>query len=177
MHGARVIAESGGRITIGANCIVMENAVVRATAKHPCSIGEHTLIGPMAHVVGATIEDQVFIATGAAIFHGAIVERGAEVRIHAVVHLQTRVPAGATIPIAWVAVGDPAAILPPDKHDDIWKVQAPLHFPQWVYGVERDTPDLMVHVTTGLSQALTDHASDIPVAPALGTDLDGTSDN
>jgi len=111
-------------------------------------------------VVGARLEDQVFVATGAAIFHGAFLGRGVEVRVHATVHLRTRLEPGAMVPIGWVAVGDPARILPPDKHDEIWTVQAPLDFPQWVYGLDRATPDLMVQVTRLLSAALGAHAGD-----------------
>lgn len=160
MHGARLIGEGGGAIRIGTDCIVMENAVVRASRRHACMVGDHCLIGPSAHVTGAVLEDQVFVATGAAIFHGAHLGRGAEVRVHATVHLRTRLEAGATVPIGWIAVGDPARILPPDKHDEIWAVQAPLHFPHWVYGLDRSTPDLMVEVTRRLSGTLGAHADD-----------------
>jgi carbonic anhydrase/acetyltransferase-like protein (isoleucine patch superfamily) len=165
LHGARVVGEAGGTIRIGRACIVMENAVLRASRRHPLEIGDHCLIGPTAHVVGARLEDQAFVATGAAIFHGAILGRGAEVRVHATVHLRTRLEPGATVPIGWIAVGDPARILPPDKHDEIWAVQAPLDFPQWVYGFDRSTPDLMVQVTRRLSQALGAHAQDL-VSPS-----------
>jgi len=161
LHGARIIGEGGGAIRIGRDCIVMENAVVRAGPRHGCTIGDHCLIGPNAHVTGATLEDQVFIATGAAVFHGAHLGRGAEVRVHATVHLRTHLPPGATVPIGWVAVGDPAHILPPHRHDEIWKVQAPLDFPQFVYGFDRATPDLMVAVTRRLSDTLGAHAGDI----------------
>ena len=175
MHGARIIAEAGGAIRIGINCIIMENAVIRATRKHPCSIGDHCLIGPMAHVVGATLQDEVFIATGAAIFHGATLERGAEVRIHATVHVCTRLTAGTTVPIGWVAVGDPARILSPEKHEEIWEIQGPLNFPQWVYGVDRDAPDLMVRVTRKLSESLVAHASDVEIdGPAPNVDQAST---
>lgn len=160
LHGARIVGESGGTVSIGRDCIVMENAVLRASRRHPLSIGDHCLIGPNAHVVGAELEDQVFVATGAAIFHGAHLGRGSEVRVHAIVHLRTRLEPGAVVPLGWVAVGDPARILPPDKHDEIWAMQAPLNFPQWVYGFDRDTPDLMVHVTRRLSEALGSHARD-----------------
>jgi carbonic anhydrase/acetyltransferase-like protein (isoleucine patch superfamily) len=61
-------------------------------------------------VTGAELEDEVFIATGAAIFHGAHLGRGSEVRVHGTVHLRTRLEPGATVPIGWVAVGDPARI-------------------------------------------------------------------
>jgi carbonic anhydrase/acetyltransferase-like protein (isoleucine patch superfamily) len=158
LFGARVIAE-GGRIEIGEHCIIMENAVVRSTARHSTQISNHCLIGPNAHVVGCTVEDEVFIATGAAIFHGAKLGKGAEVRINGVVQLKSRLPAGATVPIGWVAVGDPIAILPPDQHDAIWALQKPLNFPLEVYGFDREEAD-MVKITTRLSEALSSHKED-----------------
>jgi carbonic anhydrase/acetyltransferase-like protein (isoleucine patch superfamily) len=162
LHGARVIGEGGGAIRIGRNCIVMENAVVRASQHHPCTISDHCLIGPSAHVTGAVLEDEVFVATAAAVFHGARLGRGSEVRVHATVHLRTRLEPGAVVPIGWVAVGDPAHILPPDRHEEIWAVQGPLNFPLWVYGFERGTPQLMVQVTSRLSEALGAHRNDTP---------------
>jgi carbonic anhydrase/acetyltransferase-like protein (isoleucine patch superfamily) len=160
LYGARVIGEAGGRIAIGRNAIVMENAVVRASPRHPCTIGGHCLIGPNAHVVGAALEDEVFVATAAAIFHGARLGRGAEVRVRATVHLRTLLPPGATVPIGWIAVGDPARIFPPGRHDEIWAIQKPLNFPEWVYGFPRETPDLMVRVTERLSATLGAHEAD-----------------
>src|SRR5262249_15786756 len=126
LHGARLVGEAGGAIRIGRDGIVMENAVIRASAKHPSTIAYHSLVGPSAHGTGAPLEAEVFVATGAAIFHG--VGRGSEVRVHATVHLRTRLEPGAMVPIGWVAVGDPARILPPDRHDEIWEVQKPLNF-------------------------------------------------
>jgi carbonic anhydrase/acetyltransferase-like protein (isoleucine patch superfamily) len=160
LHGARIVGEAGGAIRIGRDVIVMENAVVRAGPRHPCAIGDHCLIGPHAHVTGATIEEQVFIATGAAVFHGAHVGKGSEVRINGVVHLKTRLAPGSSVPIGWIAVGDPARILPPDQHDEIWAIQQPLNFPLTVYGLDRTTPDLMVEVTKRLSAALGAHRTD-----------------
>jgi carbonic anhydrase/acetyltransferase-like protein (isoleucine patch superfamily) len=160
LHGARIIGEAGGAIRIGRDVIIMENAVIRASAKHPCAIGDHCLIGPHAHVVGAVIEDEVFIATGASIFHGARLRRGAEVRAGAAVHLRTHLEAGSMVPIGWVAVGDPARILSPDRHEEIWAVQKPLDFPGFVYGIDRNTPQLMRKVTRRLSTALAAHAGD-----------------
>jgi carbonic anhydrase/acetyltransferase-like protein (isoleucine patch superfamily) len=117
------------------------------------------LIGPNAHVVGCRVEDQVFIATGVAIFHGAKVGSGSEVRVNAIVHLKTSLPAGSTVPIGWVAVGDPATILPPDQHENIWSIQEPLNFPLIVYGVDRSEAD-MVKITRMVVEALGSHVSD-----------------
>lgn len=160
LYGARLVCEGGGSIRVGRAGIVMENAVVRAGARHSCTIGDHCLIGPNAHVTGATLEDEVFVATGAAIFHGAVVGRGSEIRVNGTVHLRTRLAPGSTVPIGWVAVGDPAKILPPDRHDEIWAIQEPLNFPEWVYGFDRSTPDLMREVTERLSANLAGHRDD-----------------
>ena len=158
MHGASIVAE-GGRIETGACCIIMENAVIRSTARHTTRIGRHCLIGPNAHLVGCHLEDEVFVATGAAIFHGATLGRGSEVRIHGVVHLQSRLPPGEIVPIGWVAVGNPVTILPSDRHGEIWAIQQPLNFPLVAYGFDRQDAS-MRRVTESLSKILTSHRDD-----------------
>ena len=139
LHGAVLTAENGA-VRVGADVVVMENALVRGRAAHAAIIGDAVLIGPHAHVNGATIEDEVFVATGAALFPGATAGAGAELRVHSVLHLNSRLPAGAVLPIGWVAVGDPARMFPPDRHDEIWEIQRGLDFPGTVYGVPRGTP-------------------------------------
>ena len=157
MYGAQVIAESGS-ISIGCECIVMENAVLRSSARHPLNIGNNCLVGPNAHVVGCTVEDEVFIATGATVFHSSRLGRGSEVRINGVVHLKSQLAAGETVPIGWVAVGNPAQILPPTEHERIWQIQEPLNFPRTVYGFERSEAT-MKKITGQLSKVLGSHAS------------------
>jgi carbonic anhydrase/acetyltransferase-like protein (isoleucine patch superfamily) len=162
MHGASIVAE-GGRIEIGDCCIIMENAVVRSTGRHSTRVGRHCLVGPNAHLVGCIVEDEVFIATGAAVFHGARLGKGSEVRINGVVHLRSFLPPGETVPIGWVAVGDPIRILPPDRHEEIWAIQKPLNFPLFVYGFDRAEAD-MVKITKSLSDALGSHRDDSVVS-------------
>lgn len=158
MHGAQVIAE-GGSIIIGRECIIMENAVLRSTQRHPLSIGDNCLVGPNSHVVGCTVEDEVFIATGAAVFHSARLGKASEVRINAVVHLKSYLAAGETVPIGWIAVGDPAQLFPPDEHEQIWAIQKPLDFPLTVYGLDRAEAS-MQKITRRLSESLGSHVSD-----------------
>lgn len=158
MHGAQVIAE-GGSIIIGRECIIMENAVLRSTQRHPLSIGDNCLVGPNAHVVGCTVEDEVFIATGAAVFHSARLGKASEVRINAVVHLKSYLAAGETVPIGWIAVGDPAQLFPPDEHEQLWAIQKPLDFPLTVYGLDRAEAS-MQKITRRLSESLGSHVSD-----------------
>lgn len=158
LFGAQIIAE-GGSIRIGTECIILENAVLRSSARHDLKIGDNCLIGPSAHVVGCTIEDQVFVATGATIFHGAHLGKGCEVRVNGVVHLKTHLKAGESVPIGWVAVGNPASILPPNEHERIWAIQKPLDFPLTVYGFERREAD-MVKITRRLSETFSSHMND-----------------
>lgn len=159
LHGAVITAE-GGPITLGESSIVMENALVRASAVHPVHIGSHVLVGPMASVSGATISDEVFLATGTRIFNGARIGSRSEVRINAVVHVRTVLPEGSVVPIGWVAVGDPSTILSPDRHEEIWELQHDLDFPGFVFGLDRDTPDLMVQLTQRYAAALARHRDD-----------------
>ncbi len=139
LFGAVLTAEDG-RIEVGDRCVVMENALVRGRARTPAVLGDDVLVGPQAHVNGAIVGDGAFLATGCALFPGARIGQGAEVRIHGVVHVNTVLEDGATVPIGWIAVGDPARILPPGEHDAIWAVQEGLDFPGTVYGLPRDAP-------------------------------------
>lgn len=161
LHGAVVVAE-GGQLKIGRNCVVMHNAVVRSTQKFSTYIGNHCLVGPNAHIVGCSLEESVFIATGASVFHGAHIGARSEVRINGVVHLKSLLPEDATVPIGWVAVGNPAEILPPDEHERIWSIQKPLDFPRSVYGVDRPGAggSIMPEVTRRLSQLYGSHVDD-----------------
>lgn len=159
LHGA-VITSEGGAITLGQNVIVMENALIRATATNPVHIGDHVLVGPMASVSGALIEDEVFLATGTRVFNGARIGARSEVRINAVVHLRTALAPETTVPIGWIAVGEPAQLLSPDRHEEIWAAQRELDFPGYVFGLDRETPDLMVQLTERYGRSLARHAGD-----------------
>jgi carbonic anhydrase/acetyltransferase-like protein (isoleucine patch superfamily) len=136
LFGAVLTAE-GGQVELGERCIVMENAVLRGREGHPVVLGDHVLVGPHAHVNGAVIERDVFIATGASVFPGAHIGHGCEVRIGAVVHVNSKLRAGATVPIGWIAVGDPADLFPPGAHEELWPVQREMDFPRTVFGLER----------------------------------------
>lgn len=159
--GAVVTAESGP-VALGASCIVMENAVIRGNRRYPATVADHVLIGPHAMLSGCRIAESVFLATGSAVFNGAMIGARAEVRIRGTVHLATRLPADSVVPIGWIAVGDPAEILPPDRHDDIWRRQEPLNFPKSVFGVDRPPPGEtnMPEITRRYGRLLRRHRAD-----------------
>jgi len=160
-----VLSAEDGSITLGENCIVMENAVIKAGKRAPVRVGNNVLIGPRVYLTGCTIADDVFLATGATVFNHAVIGARAEVRINGTVHLKTRLPADATVPIGWVAVGDPAAILPPDRHDAIWAIQEKLDFPKAVFGLDRPAAGMSVmpELTRRYAAFLAAHRDDIAV--------------
>lgn len=137
--GAVVVAESGP-VRIGANCVIMDTAVIRGVRNDPVEIGDNVLVGPRAYLVGCRVADDCFLATGATIFNGARIGRRAVVRINGIVHLRSSLPDDAVVPINWVAVGDPARILSPDRHDEIWAIQKPLGFFTYVFGADPAPP-------------------------------------
>ena len=132
-----VLTAEGGPVVIGSQCIIMENAVIRGSVRHPVQIGNQVLVGPRAYLTGCKIGEGTFLATGTTIFNGAKIGDRTEVRINGIVHLKTVVPPDTVVPIGWVAVGDPAEILPPSEHEKIWGIQKPLDFPREIFGLER----------------------------------------
>ena len=138
-HGAVLVSE-GGPIVIGPQCLVMEQAVIRGVPQQVTELGQRVLVGPHCSLVGCRIGDDVFLATGATVFNGAVVGAGSEVRIHGLVHLRTTLEPGTTVPIGWVAVGNPAILRPASAHDEIWAVQKSLDFTRYVFGLERPAP-------------------------------------
>lgn len=73
LFGAVITAE-GAPVVIGANSVVMENAVLKASGgsvmQFPLSVGESCIVGPGAYVVGATIEPGCIVAAGARVRNG-----------------------------------------------------------------------------------------------------------
>jgi gamma-carbonic anhydrase len=128
-----------GAITIGSEVIVMEHALLRGRADHPLVVGDAVLVGPHTHLNGATVEDEVFIATGVSMFPGSRAGAGCELRINSVVHVNSILEPGTVVPIGWIAAGQPAQLFSPDRHNELWAVQEPLDFPGTVYGVPRGT--------------------------------------
>lgn len=136
LFGAVITAE-GAPVLIGANTVVMENAVVKssggAVMQFPVSIGESCIVGPGAYVVGATIEPGCFIASGARIFNGAVIEEGTSVALGGIVHVNTHLKKAQHVPMQHIAFGDPAAIYPPDRAPDVHKQ---MNFFQDVFNLE-----------------------------------------
>jgi carbonic anhydrase/acetyltransferase-like protein (isoleucine patch superfamily) len=175
LFGAVVTAE-GGPVEIGANCIVMENAVVRGVPGHPVHLGDHVLVGPHASLTGCTVEGDTRIATGAVVFNGALLGRGAELEFHAVVHVNSRVPAGTRVPMGWFAGGDPLQLVPPGEAERIQGIMGRSGWEGIVFGVgdpEPSMPDITRRYARGLAIHRRDHVlpprqHDVLPEPAAG---------
>ncbi|KOX17474.1 hypothetical protein ADK67_38440 [Saccharothrix sp. NRRL B-16348] len=135
-YGA-VIEAHGSPVSIGTQCVIRENLNIRSTGRDAVTIGDHVLVGPHASLKGCTVEDESFLATGVRVYQGARIGERTEVRIDGVVHVASVLPPRSLVPIKWVAVGDPARILPPDKHDEIDEILARMDFAHHVYGIGR----------------------------------------
>jgi carbonic anhydrase/acetyltransferase-like protein (isoleucine patch superfamily) len=138
LHGA-VLNGDRGPVVLGKDVVVMENAVLRGRPEHPLVVGDAVLVGPHAHLNGARIEDEVFVATGVSVFAGAVAGARSELRVGSVLHVNSHLPADAVVPIGWIAAGRPAQLFSPDRHDELWAVQKGLDFPGTMYDVPRGT--------------------------------------
>lgn len=136
LHGAVIVSE-GAPVTVGSDTVIMENAVVKASGgkalQFPVSIGERCIVGPHAYVVGATIGEGCFVASGTKIFNGARLEDGSGVALGGIVHVNARLPERTTVPMQHIAFGDPATIYPPEKAAEVARR---LEFYETVFNLE-----------------------------------------
>ncbi|MDQ6898865.1 MAG: gamma carbonic anhydrase family protein, partial [Candidatus Dormibacteraeota bacterium] len=109
----------------------------RGTGSHALRVGNHVLVGPHAYLTGCSVEDEVFIATGAMVFNGAAMGCASSVALGGAVHIGCVVPAGERIPIGWIAVGNPARLHPPTEVESIRAGLAEMGgFLPYVFGVD-----------------------------------------
>src|ERR1700734_32825 len=160
LFGAVITAE-GGPVQIGANCVIMENAVIRGVPAQETRVGDDALIGPHVHLTGCVIEGGSRIGTGAVVFNGARIEAGAEVEFNAVVYVNTVVPSGVAVPMGWFAGGQPAELVAPGDWDRIRAVMGPLDYLGTVFGVgASDAGSMMPDVARRYARTLALHNRD-----------------
>jgi carbonic anhydrase/acetyltransferase-like protein (isoleucine patch superfamily) len=93
-----------GSIVVGDATSIQDGAIIHATGELDTVIGSWVVVGHLAHIEGATVEDRSLIGVGSVVLHRAVVETGATVAAGAVVTNDMRVPA------ASLAVGIPATV-------------------------------------------------------------------
>lgn len=93
-----------GRIEVGARTSIQDGAVLHATQQLPTVIGADCVVGHLAHLEGAVVEDGSLIGSGSVVLHRAVIRSGALVGAGAVVGNDMEVPSGA------MALGVPARL-------------------------------------------------------------------
>ncbi len=101
-----VLRGDHGAVVVGEATSIQDGAVIHATAELDTTIGDWVVIGHLAHIEGARVEDRSLIGVGGIVLHRAVVGQGATVGAGAVVTNGMEVPRGA------LAVGVPATIKP-----------------------------------------------------------------
>ncbi len=121
--------------------------------------GEKPQVHPSAYVApSATLCGEISIGPGCRVMHGAaIIAEGGKITIGD--QLKSYLEPGAVVPIGWIAVGNPAKLFSPDKHEEIWEIQKPLNFPLTVYGFDRSQAS-MKKIAQRLSGKLGSHIED-----------------
>ncbi|HVA73900.1 MAG TPA: gamma carbonic anhydrase family protein [Acidimicrobiales bacterium] len=110
-----------GTIHVGEATSIQDGAIIHATSDLDTSIGSWVVVGHLAHIEGATVEDQSLIGVGSIVLHRAVVEHGSTVAAGAVITNDMRVPSGA------LAVGVPASIKPDRSHTGLIKLMAQVY--------------------------------------------------
>ena len=80
--------------------------------------------------------------------------------MHGVVQVNTVLGDDLLVPIGWVAVGDPARVLPPSQHEEIWEIQRALDFPGTVFGLPREAPGLAGKAARHYAELFGQHRTD-----------------
>lgn len=165
LFGAVLTAE-GGPVDVGANCVIMEHAVVRGSRRHPVRLGDRVVIGPHAHLSGCVIDGEARVATGAMVYNGARLGTGADVGFGAMVYVNTVVPPRVTVPMGWFAGGDPAELIAPGDAERIAAAMGPLDYPGTVFGISGPPGEsMMSRIAQRYTRALALHRYDNQVTP------------
>jgi carbonic anhydrase/acetyltransferase-like protein (isoleucine patch superfamily) len=117
-EGAVVRASVADEVVIGAGSAVLENSVVLGASRMPTAIGLRTVFGHRCLVVGASLGDLCEIGNASILMPGAVL--GDRVFLGE----GTLVPSGMKLPDESVAVGRPARIVRQASADDLARLTA-----------------------------------------------------
>ncbi|MFM9376633.1 gamma carbonic anhydrase family protein [Gordonia sp. VNK21] len=93
-----------GTISVGERSNIQDGTVIHCTVVDATVIGARCVVGHNAHIEGATIGDDVLVASGSVVLNGSVIGSGSVIGAGAVV------PYGAQIPERSMALGVPAKV-------------------------------------------------------------------
>ena len=163
LYGVVLTAEGRADLQIGSDCVIMEQAVWRASGQFSLRVGDSTLVGPHAYLSGCTIGPSCFIATGAMVFNGAVLGEGSTVALGGIVHINTTLPRNSWIPIGHIAVGKPGEVFSPDQSTAVHEKIGQTGFPTYVFGLQtenRHRSEINREIACQYSRALQVHQHD-----------------
>lgn len=100
-----VLRSPDGSVAVGNHAGVLENSVLVGWPDHPVEIGQRTVFGHRASVIGAVVGDLCEIGNGAILMPGSRLGNGC------ILGEGTLIPAGTVIPDGTVLVGRPPHVL------------------------------------------------------------------
>jgi carbonic anhydrase/acetyltransferase-like protein (isoleucine patch superfamily) len=100
-----VIRSIGGAVSVGNYSAVLENGVIVGTPEHPVRVGQRTVFGHRATIVGATVGDLCEIGNGAILMPGCRLGNGC------ILGEGTLIPPDSIIPSGSVLVGRPPHVI------------------------------------------------------------------
>jgi carbonic anhydrase/acetyltransferase-like protein (isoleucine patch superfamily) len=167
-----VITSAGAPVVLGRGTVVMANAVIRSVGgQHrpafPVSIGDESLIGPLAALAGCTIGEACYVATGVMVFHGANVGTGGRLGAGSIVHTGAQLPAGSRVGMRQYAIPgtDGAAIVTGDLAE-ARELLAGADFFARAFATDETNPEALHRQATATLRAEAAGFSDLP---ALGS--------
>ena len=105
-----VVRAHGAAVSIGNYSAILANGVVIGTPEHPVRVGQRTVFGHRATIVGAAIVGAT-VGDLCEIGNGAILMPGSRLGSGCIVGEGTLVPAGTVIPAGSVLVGRPPHVI------------------------------------------------------------------
>jgi carbonic anhydrase/acetyltransferase-like protein (isoleucine patch superfamily) len=163
LYGAVLTAEGRLPLTVGQDCVIMEQAVLRAAGRWSLELGDYVLVGPHAHLSGCSVGSGSFIATGAMVFNGARLGTSCVVALGGKVHIETDLAENTFVPMGFIAIGRPATVYPPGDAPTVHEELNRIGFLRHVFGVEptgRPRIEVMTEAMARYARALDAHRDD-----------------
>ncbi|MFT5513096.1 MAG: carbonic anhydrase/acetyltransferase-like protein (isoleucine patch superfamily) [Bacteroidia bacterium] len=111
-YGA-VLRGDSDKITIGANSNIQDNAVIHVDPGFPVKIGKDCIVGHLALVHGASIEDNVLVGMNATVLNGA------QIGSYSIIGANALVTANTVIPPRSLVLGSPAKVVKQISDDQV----------------------------------------------------------
>jgi carbonic anhydrase/acetyltransferase-like protein (isoleucine patch superfamily) len=111
-----VLRGDSDKISVGARSNVQDNAVLHVDPGFPVSIGKDCIVGHLALIHGATIENNVLVGMHATVLNGAIIGEFSIIGANALVTANTVIPPKSLV------LGSPAKVVKQISDEQVEKI-------------------------------------------------------